>query len=220
MHIGIILDGNRRFAKKNRKDISKGHEAGAKKVEALLNWLKELEINQLTLYCFSIENFNRPKREVQLLMKLFEREFIQLEKDKRLEDEKIKVRFIGETNLLNPRLRKIIQRIEEKTKNNKRYVINFALAYSGKKEIIQAIKKTIENKEDINEKNLQNNLWLKDEPEIIIRTGNEKRLSNFLLWQSGYSELFFLDKMWPEITKQDIKEIIEEFNQRERRFGR
>ncbi len=205
MHIAIILDGNRRFAKKIMEEPWKGHEKGAEKVEELLDWCKELGIKELTLYCFSLENFNRSKEEVNFLMKLFEKEFKRLEDDKRIKENKIKIKFIGEKELLNKELQKTIKRIEQKTKKHDDYRINFAIAYSGRKEVLSSVKKLIKEKKRINEENIKKNLWLSNEPDLIIRTGGEKRTSNFLPWQSVYSEWIFLDKMWPEITKLDLK---------------
>jgi tritrans,polycis-undecaprenyl-diphosphate synthase [geranylgeranyl-diphosphate specific] len=220
LHIGIVLDGNRRFAKKLMKQPWKGHEEGAKRVEELLDWCKELRIKELTLYCFSLENFNRAKEEVDFLMKLFKKEFERLEKDKRIEENKVRIRFIGQKELLNKELQDLTKRIEEKTKNNKDYTINFAIAYGGRQEIIDAVKKLIECKKEVNETNFKQCLSLKNEPDLIIRTGGEIRTSNFLPWQSVYSEWIFVDKMWPEFTKQDLVNAIEEFNRRQRRFGR
>lgn len=220
MHIGIILDGNRRFAKGLNKKPWEGHEAGAKKIEELLDWAKELEIKQLTLYCFSIENFNRKKEEVEFLMSLFKRWFKKFENDERIKKDRIKIRFIGEKNLLNKDIQELMKRIEDKTKNNNNYTINFALAYGGRQEILSAIKKLIKEKKEVNEKNFQESLWLSDEPDLIIRTGGEKRTSNFLPWQSAYSEWVFFDKMWPKFTKQDLEKAIKEFGNRKRRFGK
>ncbi len=220
LHIGIILDGNRRFAKRLMKKPLMGHEYGAKKVEKLLDWCKELNITELTLYCLSLENFNRPKKEFNYLIKIFKKEFSKLQKDKRIHDRKIKIKFIGEKILLDKKLQKIMREIEDQTKDYENYTINFALAYGGRQEIIEAIKKMIENKEQITEENFQKNLWLKTEPDLIIRTGGEKRTSNFLPWQTVYSEWIFLDKMWPEFTKEDLKNSIKEFSERQRRFGK
>jgi tritrans,polycis-undecaprenyl-diphosphate synthase [geranylgeranyl-diphosphate specific] len=220
MHIGIILDGNRRFAKKENKESWKGHQEGAKRVEDLLNWCKELEIKQITLYCFSIENFKRPEKELKFLMKLFKKEFEKLRKDKRLKKDKIKINVFGEKERLDKGFQKLIKKIEDETKNNNNYIINFAIAYGGRQEILCAIKKLVRERKEITEENFKNCLWLKDEPDLIIRTGSEKRSSNFLPWQSTYSEWFFLDKMWPEFTKSDLEEIIKEFKNRERRFGK
>jgi tritrans,polycis-undecaprenyl-diphosphate synthase [geranylgeranyl-diphosphate specific] len=220
MHIGIVLDGNRRFAKKIGKSPWKGHEEGAKTVEKLLEWCKELNVNELTLYCFSIENFNRSEKEVRFLMTIFKKFFSKFENDKRIEEYKIKIRFIGERKLLNQDIQEMIKRIEEKTRKYNKYIINFALAYGGRQEILSAIKRLVKEKKEINEKNFQNYLWLKDEPDFIIRTGGEKRTSNFLPWQSAYSEWIFFDKMWPEFTKKDLEKAINEFKKRERRFGK
>ncbi len=221
LHIGIILDGNRRFAKRLMKNPWDGHEEGAKRVEDLLNWGQELkEINQLTLYCFSLENFKRDKEEVDFLMNILKREFKRFEDDKRIRENKVKIRFIGKRELLDKEIQELMNRIEKKTEKYNNYVINFAVAYGGRQEIISAIKKLVEKKEEINEENLQKNLWLSSEPDLIVRTGGVKRTSNFLPWQSIYSEWIFLDKMWPEMTKQDMLDALEEFKSRERRFGK
>ena len=220
LHIGIILDGNRRFAKRLMKEPWKGHEYGAEKVEILFDWCKELNIKELTLYAFSLENFNRPKREFDFLMNIFEKEFTRLKDDKRLEKNKIKIRFIGKRELLNKNIQKLMAELEEKTKNYSNYIINFAIAYGGRQEILDAIKKLKESDEEINEENFQKNLWLSSQPDFIIRTGGEKRTSNFLPWQAVYSEWIFLDKMWPEFTKEDLIACIEDFQNRQRRFGK
>jgi tritrans,polycis-undecaprenyl-diphosphate synthase [geranylgeranyl-diphosphate specific] len=220
MHIGIIIDGNRRFAKKLSMKPWEGHQKGAEVLEDFLNWCKELDIKQLTLYCFSLENFKRDKKEVYFLMQLFKKWFKKLEKDRRLKQDGIKIKFIGKKELLDKELQDIMNRIEEKTRDNKNYTINFAIAYGGRQEILSAIKNMIKNKEEINEENFQKNLWIPDSPDFIIRTGGERRTSNFLPWQSVYSEWIFLDKMWPEFTRQDLINAIEEFNSRERRFGK
>ncbi len=220
LHVAIILDGNRRFAKKLMKEPWKGHEYGLKKLDNLIEWGIEFGVKELTLYCFSLENFNRPKKEFDYLMKLFKKEAEKLKKNPKINRYKIKIRFIGKRELLSPEIQKLMKENEEMTKNNKNYIINFAIAYGGRQEMIEAIKELIKSKQEINEKNLQKNLWLKDEPDFIIRTGGEKRTSNFLPWQSTYSEWIFLDKLWPEFTKDDLKNSIKEFYNRKRRFGR
>ena len=220
LHIGIILDGNRRFAKRLMKQPWKGHEYGVKKLHNLFEWCKEFNIKELTLYCFSLENFNRPKREFNYIMNLFKKEIKNLKKNSKIERDKIKMRFVGKKELLDKELQKLMKETEERTKNHKNYIINFAIAYGGKQEIIEAIKKLIKSKKEINETNFRKNLWLSDEPDLIIRTGGEKRTSNFLPWQSAYSEWIFLNKMWPEFTKKDLKNSIKEFYNRQRRFGR
>ena len=220
LHVGIILDGNRRFAKKIMKQPWKGHEYGLKKLDNLIEWSIEFGVKELTLYCFSLENFNRPKKEFNYLMKLFKKEAENLKKNPKIDKYKIKIRFIGKRELLSPELQELMKENEEITKNNKNCIINLAIAYGGRQEMVEAIKKLVKSKQKINEKNLQKNLWLQNEPDFIIRTGGEKRTSNFLPWQSTYSEWIFLDKLWPEFTKQDLKNFIKEFYNRKRRFGR
>ncbi len=220
MHIGIILDGNRRFAKKLSQEPWKGHEEGAKKVEKLFDWCKELNIKQITLYCFSLENFNRSKKEVNFLINLFKKEFKRMQGNRKINENKIKIKFIGERERLDKELQRIMKNLEEKTKNYDNYQINFALAYGGRQEILSAVKKIIKDKKEVNEENFQNSLWLNENPDLIIRTGGERRISNFLPWQSVYSEWIFLDKMWPEFTKEDLESAIKEFHNRERRFGK
>ncbi|MEM0465843.1 MAG: polyprenyl diphosphate synthase [Candidatus Pacearchaeota archaeon] len=223
-HVAIILDGNRRFAKRLMLEPWKGHEYGAKKVDKLIKFAtNKLGIKELTFYCLSIENINsRPKKELEYLYKLFKKEFTKLNR-KELEEQGIKVKFIGNLNLLPKDLKEQCKKLENETKKNKRFLINFALAYGGRQEIIEAVKKIIKNKlepDDINEKNFEKNLYIKDEPDLIIRTGGEKRTSNFLPWQSVYSELIFIDKTWPEFERQDFINCIEEFKKRKRNFGK
>ena len=225
-HIAIILDGNRRFAKKQGLEVWKGHSFGAKKVEDLLKWCRDLGIKELTLYSFSMDNFKRPEREKKAIFGLFRKNFEKLEKDDRLMKNGIKVRFIGRLQMFPKEIGECMQRLMEKTNENERFKVNFAMAYSGKAEITDSVRKIINklnnksiNINDINEEMIKNNLYLGSEPDIFIRPGGEKRMSDFLIWQSAYSELFFLDKLWPEFTKEDLVDIIEEFKGRERRFG-
>jgi tritrans,polycis-undecaprenyl-diphosphate synthase [geranylgeranyl-diphosphate specific] len=222
-HIGLILDGNRRFAKRLILEPWKGHELGAGKVQELLDWTKEIGVKEFTLYCLSCENIKtRPKNELEFLFKLFRKEFRIID-SKKIQKYGIKIRFIGNLYLLPKDLEKQCKELEKKTSKNKNYIINFALAYGGRQEIIDAIKKILKNKissEKMNEREFEKNLWLNSSPDLIIRTGGEKRTSNFLPWQSIYSEWFFLNKMWPEFTKQDLLGCIKKFNQRKRRFGK
>ena len=225
-HIGIILDGNRRFAKRLMIKPWKGHEWGAKKVHNLFDWCKELGIKELTLYCFSYENFNRPKEEFDYLMNVFRKEFEDLKKDKRLHDDKIRINFIGRLNMFPQDIQEKFKNIMDITKGYNKYIINFAMAYSGRIEIIDAVRNIAQqvkegnvNVDQINEDLFADNLYMKDEPDMIIRTGGEKRTSNFLNFQSAYSEWFYLEKMWPEFDKSDFVACIEEYKQRQRRFG-
>ena len=226
-HIGIIIDGNRRFAKRLMLSPWKGHELGYEKVEKLFDWCKELGIKELTLYAFSIENFDRPKLEFDYLMKLFKDGF-----NKLLNEDKEKIRdtcinFIGRINMFPEDLQEVMYKLMDVTKDNIPFKINLAMAYGGRTEIIDATKKIAEQVKDnklninnINEEVFKNNLYLSSEPELIIRT-SESRLSGFLTFQSVYSELIFLPEiMWPEFEKETLIKCLEEYYKRERRFGK
>ncbi len=225
-HIAIILDGNRRFAKRLILKPWKGHELGAEKLKKLFRWCKELKIKEITLYCLSIQNFNRPKKEFDYLMDLFEREFNDIINDKDIHKNKVKINFAGRLNMLPKNVRKAIDRLSEATKRYKNYIINFCIAYGGKEEIIDSFRRIIDSSKGIlssgriNERLLSKNMYLDSEPDLVIRTGGEKRTSNFLIWQSPYAEWFFLEKMWPEFEKQDLIDVINKFKKRERRFGK
>ncbi len=227
-HIGIILDGNRRFAKKLMLKPWKGHEWGMEKVKKLLEWCKEVGVPEITLYAFSIQNFQRPKDEFEYLMNLFADAFKKLmtsEDKKKLEE--IQIRFIGRTWMFPQEVQDEMKKLTEMTANNKPYKINFAMAYGGREEVIDAVKKIADavkqgkvDIDSINEQTFAENLYLNSEPELIIRTGGDHRTSNFLIWQSHYSEWFFLEKTWPEFEKEDLIQVINEFQTRERRFGK
>ncbi len=226
-HIGIILDGNRRFAKKLMKQPWKGHEWGAQKVEKLFDWCTELGVKELTLYAFSMQNFNRPKQEFDYLMQLFQKFFTKLENDGRLEKQNIRVNFIGRIHLFPQELYQKMLSVMKKTKDNKTYTVNFALAYGGQEEIVDAVKQIGRDLEagkitadTINKEIIEKNLYISSQPDLIIRTGGEQRTSNFLVWQSWYSEWFFLEKTWPEFEREDLVTIITQFKGRERRFGK
>jgi len=219
-HLGIVLDGNRRFAKRLMLEPWRGHELGFKKLEKIIEWLKEIGVKEFTLYCFSLENFNRPKIEFDFLMKIFKEAFEMLKNDKRIHEYRIKLRFIGKRELFDEEIQTGMNELEKMTKFYNDYIINFALGYGGRQEIIEAVKRLVKSGKEINEENLQKNLWLSDDIDLIIRTGAEKRTSNFLPWQSAYAEWIFLDKMWPEFEKQDLIDCIKEFKSRKRRFGK
>ncbi|MBI2148456.1 di-trans,poly-cis-decaprenylcistransferase [Candidatus Woesearchaeota archaeon] len=224
-HLAIILDGNRRFAKRLMKAPEKGHEWGYKKVKELMNWCEEFKIRELTLYTFSLENFNRPKNEFNYIMNLFKKAFKELYKEKKLE--KIKVNFIGRLWMFPKDIQKTMFDLMEKTKNNLPNRINFAMAYSGRAEIVDTVRKIAEaakfnslDIKNINEDLIQKELYLSSDPDLIIRT-SESRLSGFLLWQSAYSEIIFLpNKLWPEFTKEDFISCLKEYSNRDRRFGK
>ena len=224
-HVAIVLDGNRRFAKKLMLKPWKGHEWGKGKVEKLFEWAKELGVNELTLYAFSIQNLNRPKEEFDYLMKLFVESFNGIKNDIKIKE--VKINFIGRINLFPKEVQKAMNELMEKTKDNIPYIVNFAMAYGGQEEVIDAVKKISEQVKEgkldinkINEESFKDYLYLKDSPELIIRTGGEKRTSNFLNYQAAYSEWIYLEKMWPEFEKEDFEECIKEYSSRQRRFGK
>ena len=226
-HIAIILDGNRRYARKLGLRPWKGHEFGLKKLEDLFKWCMELGIKELTLYCFSTENFNRTKQEKDFLFNIFKKEFDNMRYRKDIFENKIRVNVIGKFNMFPAEIRKSMLDIMKKTKKHNNFIVNFAMAYGGRQEIVEAFKKIALNIQKnkikikgINEKLITQNLYLKSEPDLVIRPGGEKRTSNFLTWQSVYSEWIFIDKLWPEFTKEDLIKCVDEFNKRKRRFGK
>jgi len=222
-HIAIILDGNRRFAKRLMLEPWKGHEYGKEKVKKFLDYARELGIKEMTFYALSIENIKeRPKNELEFLYQVFRQAFKELSLEE-LNKNKIKIRFIGNLSLLPKDLQEQCKELEKQTEKNNYYIANFCIAYGGKQELIEAIKKILKNKtkeNEITEQTIKQNLYLSDEPDMIIRTGGEKRTSNFLPWQSAYSEWFFIDKFWPEFEKEDLIQCINEFKQRKRNFGK
>lgn len=221
-HIAIILDGNRRYAIKSGLKPWEGHKSGFKKIEDILDWSKELDIKELTLYCFSTENFNRDKMEVKYLFDLFRNRINDLMNDARIHENKVRIRIIGRIDLFPKDMQEKMQEIMEKTSGYDKFKLNLCMAYGGRQEIVDAVRKIVASNikpESIDEELLSKNMYLESCPDLLIRPGGEKRLSNFLTWESIYSELFFLDKLWPEMTKEDLADIIKEFKKRERRFG-
>lgn len=226
-HIAIILDGNRRYAKKIGLQPWKGHEFGIKKLEQLLEWCRELGVKELTLYSFSTENFRRTKTEKDFLFNIFKREFNNMKHKENIFKNKIRVNVIGRLDMFPKDIIKAMLDIMKKTKNHKNFTVNFAMAYGGRQEILDAVREIatlVKNNKispnNINEKTITEHLYLKNEPDLVIRPGGEVRTSNFLTWQSVYSEFIFIDKLWPEFTKEDLNKCIEEFNKRVRRFGK
>ena len=218
-HVAIIMDGNGRWGIKNKNSRNAGHRAGLNSVESIIDECIKIKIKYLTLYTFSTENWKRPKKEINFLFNLLEN-FLSSKIDN-LVQKKIKVKFIGEINNLPKKLKKLIKTSEKKTSKNSFLQINIALNYGSKNELIKAIKLINKNKLKINEGNIQKNLFTNNipDPEILIRTGNTKRLSNFLLWQIAYSEIFFEKKLWPDFNNKDFKKIIIKFKKIKRNFG-
>jgi undecaprenyl diphosphate synthase len=218
-HVAIIMDGNGRWGIKHKNSRNAGHRAGLNTVQTVINECINLNIKQLTLYTFSTENWRRPKKEINFLFELLEN-FLTKKIDNLIK-RKIKLNFIGELNKLPLKLKKIIKLSEKKTYNNLNLQVNIALNYGSKKELIHAIKSINKEKILINEKNITNNLYTKNipNPQILIRTGNTHRLSNFLLWQLAYTEIFFEKKLWPDFKKKDFEKIIKKFKMTKRNFG-
>ena len=218
-HVAIIMDGNGRWGVKNKGSRNKGHTEGLKAIEDIIKESLKQKINYLTLYAFSTENWKRPKKEINFLFKILEN-FL-LKKTKNLIRNGIKLIIIGNKKKLSIQLQKIIKDSEKKTSNNKKLQINLALNYGSKEEIVNSCKNLLKRKKLITEKNIEDNMYTKNmpNPEILIRTGNTNRLSNFLLWQIAYTEIFFLKKLWPEFNTKDYKKILNKFKLLKRNFG-
>ncbi len=228
-HIGIIMDGNRRFASELEMDSELGHDLGRDKLEDVLEWCRELGIKIVTVYAFSTENFLRSREEVEHLMELFVNSLKRAADDERTHRYGMKIRIIGQTELLPERVLEAIKYAEEKTKDNDRFILNVAIAYGGREEILKAIREiAMDVKEgklkidDITEEKVREHLYTGDvpDPDLIFRTSGEERISNFLLWQSAYSEFYFADVYWPTLRKIDFLRAIRAYQMRQRRFGR
>ena len=218
-HVAIIMDGNGRWGIKHKQSRNAGHRAGLNTVDLIINHCIKHKIKFLTLYTFSSENWKRPKNEITFLFKLLEN-FLKKKINKIIEKD-IKLKFIGELNKLPIKLQKLIKLSEKKTFDKKTLQVNIALNYGSKIELINTIKKIKQKKIIINEKNIDNNLYTKHlpNPDILIRTGNTHRLSNFLLWQLSYTEIFFEKKLWPDFKGKDFDKIMNKFKNIKRNFG-
>mgnify|MGYP001587608486 FL=1 len=217
-HVAIIMDGNGRWGLKYKSSRNEGHRAGLDTIEKIIKETIKQKINYLTLYAFSTENWSRPKKEINYLFSLLENFLTNKIED--LHKQNIKLNIIGVKNF-SKKLNKLLNFSEKKTSKNTTLQINLALNYGSKLEIINAIKKMNKNNEKINEINLSKNLQTNNipDPEILIRTGNTKRLSNFLLWQLAYTEIFFEKKLWPDFDKKDYVKVIRKFRKIKRNFG-
>ena len=218
-HVAIIMDGNGRWGLKYKKSRNAGHRAGLNTVEKIIKETIRQKIKFLTLYAFSTENWKRPETEIKYLFDLLE-VFLR-EKLQKLHNNGIKIKILGNKNL-SKKLKTLLSFAEKKTAKNKKIQINLALNYGSKNEILDAIKTLIKNKKKITEKNFTDNLYTKNipDPDILIRTGNTHRLSNFLLWQLAYTEIFFSEKLWPDFNEKDFLEILIKFNKTKRNFGK
>ena len=218
IHVAIIMDGNGRWGLKNKNSRNAGHKAGLNSVEKIIKETIKHNVKFLTLYAFSTENWKRPKREIKFLFNLLE-DFL-INKIEDLNKQKIRLKIIGKKNF-STKLNNLLRLSEKKTLKNKRLQINLALNYGSKIELIDAFKELKKNKDAINEKNLKKYLQTKNipDPDILIRTGNTNRLSNFLLWQLAYSEIFFEKKLWPDFNENDYNKIIKKYKGIKRNFG-
>ena len=225
-HVAIIMDGNRRWAKARGKQAAFGHKEGAKTLEKIVRYANSIGLEYITVYAFSTENWKRAEDEVKALMFLFQSYLNNY--SKRADSENIKVKFLGDKKALSKAMQKSMEECVERTKNNTGITFNIAINYGGRDEIVKAMKKIAteykEGKielEQINEEAISKELYTKDEPDpdLVIRTSGEMRLSNFLPWQSVYSELLFVEKNWPDFTEEDLDNAIIEYQKRTRKFG-
>jgi len=219
-HLGIIMDGNRRWAEKKGLPVFEGHKKGAQVLEDTVRQAKKKGIKTLTVFAFSTENWKRPEREINFLMdlgkKTLGRDFRKLAKDN------IKINIIGQRERLPKAIQVSFKSIEHFTRKNNGMTLNIALSYGGRAEIVDAVKKMIKNKinpEDITEKVIGQNLWTSD-LDLLIRTGKEQRISNFLIWQAAYSELYFCPKYWPDFSEKDLDQALQDYVSRQRRHGK
>lgn len=228
-HLAIIMDGNRRFAQELGLGKTEGHLKGRGKLEEVLNWCLETGVRILTVYAFSTENLTRDSEEVEELMRLFEDSFYKVAGDERIYQHKIKIKVLGDTDLLPDNVQKAINHAQGKTKDHDQYFFNLAIMYGGRQEIIMAIRKiaeTVKSGElapsEIDEKTFAKYLYTADlpDPDLVLRTSGEERISNFLLWQLAYSELYFTDVYWPGFRKIDFLRAIRTYQKRARRYGK
>jgi len=230
-HLALILDGNRRWARKNLIISKTGHWRGADAVENLLDWCEEFDIKIITLYVLSVENLNRNDEELEDLYELIKNRLEKLYEDSRIHRNKMRVKAIGRIETLPKSVREVLDRLDKATKNYNKHFLNIAIAYGGQNELVDAVKKigskikngTLEIK-DINKQEIESNLYTshlpQSSPDMILRTSGEKRLSGFLIWQSAYSELVFMDVFWPEFRKIDLMRAIRTYQKRKRRIGK
>ncbi len=227
-HVAIIMDGNRRFAQDWGMPAADGHIKGKDKLEEVLDWCLDTGIRILTVYAFSTENFDRHDAEVQALMALFKENFYRVGDDERVHRHGIRVRVLGQRHLLPPEVQEAIAYAEGRTAQYKNYLFNLAVAYGGREEILEAIRDTVReaqagkiSPEDIDERFFSRRLYTADipDPDLVLRTSGEERISNFLLWQLAYSELYFVDVYWPGFRKIDFLRALRSYQLRRRRYG-
>jgi len=229
-HVAIILDGNRRWASERSLNPWIGHHYGAEKIEDLLEWCLDLDVKSVSLYAFSTENFRRSTKEVEEIMRIAEEKLREVLRNESIHKHKVRVKAIGRLDLLPKKLQEMIRQVEESTKNYDERFLNVALAYGGRAEIVDATKRIAQKVKsgdlssgEINERLFEKYLYTahmpKQDPDLIIRTSGEERLSGFLSWQSAYSELCFLDINWPDFRRIDLLRAVRTYQRRKRRFG-
>jgi tritrans,polycis-undecaprenyl-diphosphate synthase [geranylgeranyl-diphosphate specific] len=227
-HIGIILDGNRRGSKKLGVDYITGYRLGAEKLEDVLDWCWELEVKVISCWIFSTENFSRPKDQVESIMKLAVQYFQRIRSDKRIHKNEVRIRVLGRRKMLPKEVQEEIRLTEEATKQYEKYDLNICMAYGGRAEIVDALRKILDKAKegkidlnDVDEELINRHLYTDNlpDPDLIIRTSGEERLSGFLLWQSAFSEYYFTDVHWPLFRKIDLWRAIRSYQRRERRYG-
>ncbi len=231
-HIGLILDGNRRYAREmGFEDVTKGHVEGARKLDDVLQWCAELDIKIVTIWVFSTDNSQRDKDEIEGLLRVIERKIDELSKNPIIRLNGFRIKVLGNLELLPDRLKETIRRCEDRTKDNEDRILNIAVGYGGREEIVEAVKRAIREKGASGAEDLAGSITMDDitsnlytvgipDPDLIIRTSGEIRLSGFLLWQSAYSEFYFCDAFWPVFRKIDFLRAIRSYQQRSRRFGK
>jgi tritrans,polycis-undecaprenyl-diphosphate synthase [geranylgeranyl-diphosphate specific] len=227
-HVGIILDGNRRYAKQQSQDSSFGHTVGAHRIDEVLDWCFEAGVKVVTIYVFSTENFSRKEEEVEHIMEIARQRFETVAQSEVVHRHKVRVRAIGQLTLLPPAVLKAIEKAEDATEGYDNFQLNVAIGYGGRTEIVDAVRsiakkvsRGVLNPSDISDATIEKHLYTAGiaDPELIIRTSGEERLSGFLLWQSAYSELYFADVYWPDIRKIDFWRALRTYQRRDRRFG-
>ncbi len=227
-HVGIILDGNRRFAKQASQEITYGHTVGAQRIDEVLDWCFDAGVKVVTIYVFSTENFSRKEEEIHHIMKLAQDRFETVARSEVVHRHRVRVRAIGQFSLLPDFVLNAIKEAEDVTASYDNFQLNVAIGYGGRTEIVDAVKRIAEKVQDgkldpttISDNTIEEHLYTAGiaDPELIIRTSGEERLSGFLLWQSAYSELYFADVYWPDIRKIDFWRALRTFQQRDRRFG-
>ena len=218
-HVAIIMDGNGRWGLKNKNSRNLGHKEGLKAVEKIIKVTIKKKIKFLTLYAFSTENWKRPKKEINFLFGLLENYLVKKTKD--LNSNGVKFKSIGSEKLFSKKLLKILKNSQNVTKKNKKLQLNLALNYGSKNELINAVNAIKKKKNSLTQSNIDKNLYTKGipEPDLLIRTGNTQRLSNFLLWQIAYSEIYFVKKLWPDFNEKDYNNILLKFQKTKRNFG-